>query len=59
MFDTGVYTSLTIVDLFLEMMQDLALVAVDKAVHLRNLYQLTQVSYENIRAYGARVTCAE
>ena len=56
MFDTGVYTSLTTVDLFLEMMQDLALVAVDKAVHLRNLYQLTQVSYENIRAYGARVT---
>ena len=55
-FDTGVYASLTTEDLFLEKMRELAVVTVHKAVHLRNLYQLTQESDETIRAYVARVT---
>ena len=56
MFDTGGYASLTTVDLFMAKMKELAVITVHKAVHLRNLYQITQDSDETIRAYVARVT---
>ena len=49
-FDTGMYATLNTVDIFLEKMKELAVVTVHKAVHLRNLYQLTQESDETIRA---------
>jgi hypothetical protein len=56
MFDTGMYATLTTVDLFMAKMKELAVADMHKAVHLRNLYQLAQESDETIRAYVARVT---
>ena len=43
MFDSGVNYSLTIVDLFLEKMKELAVVTFHTAKHLRNLYQLAHL----------------
>ena len=37
-FDTGMYATLTMADLLLEKMKELAVVTMHKAVHLRNLY---------------------
>ena len=53
---TGMYATLNTVELFLEKIKELAVVTVHKAVHLRNLYRLTQESDKTIRAYVARVT---
>ena len=55
-YDTGMYATLNTVELFLEKIKELAVVTVHKAVHLRNLYRLTQESDKTIRAYVARVT---
>ena len=55
-FDTGMYANLETSELFLEKMKELAVFTVFKAVHLCNLYQLTQESDETISTYVARVT---
>ena len=55
-FDTGLYSDLTTPTLFLEKMEELAVIKVHKSVHLRNLWKMTQQSDEPIRAYVARLT---
>ena len=55
-FDTGMYANLETSELFLEKMKELAVFTVFKAVHLCNLYQLTQESENTIHAYVSRVT---
>ena len=52
-YTTGMYSTLNTVELFLV---KFAVVTVHKAVHLCNLYQLTQESDETISTYVARVT---
>ena len=55
-FESGVYSTLTTPDLFLQKMKELAVITVHTAVHLRNLWKMQQSTDENIRAFAARVT---
>ena len=50
-FDTGMYSSLTKVNMFMAKMKALAVITVHKAVHLRNLYLMNQEPEEPIRDY--------
>ena len=55
-FDTGLYNTLTSEKLFLDKMEELAVIKVHKSVHLRNLWKMIQQPEEPIRAYVARLT---
>ena len=55
-FDTGTYSSLSNVDLFLAKMKELAVIVVHKSIHLMNLWKMSQESDEPIRAFAARLT---
>ena len=55
-FDTGAYSNLSTPALFLEKMEELAVIKVHKSVHLRNLWRMSQQSDETIRAFVARLT---
>ena len=54
-FDTGIYSTLTTPDSFLNKMEELAVIKVHKSVHLRNLWRMNQQPDEPIRAYVARL----
>ena len=55
-FDTGTYSSLSTVVLFLAKMKELAVIIVHKSIHMMNLWKMTQQSDEPIRAFAARLT---
>ena len=55
-FDSGTYSTLNTVDLFLAKMKKLAVITVHKSVHLMNLWRMSQEPDEGIRAFVARVT---
>ena len=55
-FDTGLYNTLTSEKLFLDKMEELAVIKVHKSVHLRNLWKMIQQPEEPIHAYVARLT---
>ena len=55
-FDTGIYSNLTTPDMFLNKMEELAVIKVHKSVHLRNLWRMSQQEDEPIRAYVAHLT---
>ena len=55
-FDTGTYSNLSTAALFLQKMEELAVIKVHKSVHLRNLWRMSQQADESIRAFVARLT---
>ena len=55
-FDSGTYSNLNTVALFLAKMKKLAVITVHKSVHLMNLWRMSQEPDEGIRAFVARVT---
>ena len=55
-FDTGSYSSLTSVALFLAKMKELSVILVHKSIHMMNLWKMSQQSDEPIRAFAARLT---
>ena len=55
-YDAGSYAALTSTTLFMNEMEKIAVVKVNKAVHTMNMWKMTQQSDETIRAFAARIT---
>ena len=55
MYDYGDFDSLQSIDAFLQRMKEISVKTIHKTIHMLNMWNLVQMSDENIKAFLARI----